>query len=110
MFESAKKKLKKIIWASSARNGSFGVFFEKKGVKLVPLSWRPIHVGAWYMFAPVRPSRSSSPSCCRPQGPRSTFGMRHCVRTRLLDDVVVQVAANVDKVSQIYHGGQSTPV
>jgi hypothetical protein len=29
-FESAKTFLK-IIWASRARNGSFGVFFEKKG-------------------------------------------------------------------------------
>jgi hypothetical protein len=28
--ESAQKKLKKFIWASSARNGNFGVFFEKK--------------------------------------------------------------------------------
>jgi hypothetical protein len=36
MVESAKNKNKKFIWASSARNGSFGVFFEKKG-----LSWRP---------------------------------------------------------------------
>jgi hypothetical protein len=36
--KSAEKKLKKLIWASSARNGSFGVFFEKKGVKLAPLS------------------------------------------------------------------------
>jgi hypothetical protein len=36
MVESAEKKFKKFIWASLARNGSFGVFFEKKG-----LSWRP---------------------------------------------------------------------
>jgi hypothetical protein len=50
------KKFNKIIWASSARNGSFGVFFEKKGVKLAPLSWRPTcwrpeHVGARHVRA-----------------------------------------------------------
>jgi hypothetical protein len=27
--ESAKRKFKKFIWASSTRNGSFGVFFDK---------------------------------------------------------------------------------
>jgi hypothetical protein len=36
MVESAKTNLEEFIWASSARNGSFGVFFEKKG-----LSWGP---------------------------------------------------------------------
>jgi hypothetical protein len=36
IVESAKKLLKKFIWASSARNGSFGVFFRKKGVKMAP--------------------------------------------------------------------------
>jgi hypothetical protein len=35
-------------WASWTRNGNFGVFFEKKWIKLVPLSWRstcscPVH-------------------------------------------------------------------
>jgi hypothetical protein len=57
MVKSAKKIKIKFIWASSARNGSFWVFFEKKGVKSVPLSWyltcsRLIHVGAWYTLAP----------------------------------------------------------
>jgi hypothetical protein len=56
MVESAKKIFKKFIWASSARNGSFGVFFEKKGVKLAPLSWRPtcsrpVHVRARHVRA-----------------------------------------------------------
>jgi hypothetical protein len=29
IVESARKKFKKFIWASSARNGGFGVFLEK---------------------------------------------------------------------------------
>jgi hypothetical protein len=87
-----------------------GCFFEKKG-----LSWRPVHVGARhvrarYIFAPVSPSRPRLPSRCRPQGLRPTLSTHHCVRACLPNDVAVQVAANVDKVSQIYHGGQSTPV
>jgi hypothetical protein len=41
MVESGKERLKKFIWASSARNGSFGVFFEKKGVKLAPDMFAP---------------------------------------------------------------------
>jgi hypothetical protein len=72
-IESAKNNNFKFIWASSARNGSFGVFFEKKGVKLAPLSWHPVHVcarhvGAWYMFAPdmFAPSTCSRPTCSRP--------------------------------------------
>jgi hypothetical protein len=59
MVESAKKKLKKFILASLAKNGSFGVFFEKKGAKFVPLSWRPtcwrpVHVGARHVRIHLR--------------------------------------------------------
>jgi hypothetical protein len=59
---------------------------------------------------PVRPSHPRPPSRCRPQGPCPTSCTRHCVRARLhvcarlRNDVAVQVVANVDKVSQIYHG------
>jgi hypothetical protein len=89
MVESAKKKLKKLIWASSARNGSFGVFFEKKGVKLAPdmlapsTCWRLTcsrptcshavhvcarHVRTRYMFAPDMFTRGtcSRPTCSCP--------------------------------------------
>jgi hypothetical protein len=55
-------------------------------------------------------ARPCPPSRCRPLGPRPTSSMRHCVCARLhvcarlRDNVAVHVAANVDKVSQIYHG------
>jgi hypothetical protein len=45
--ESAKNIYFKFIWACLAKNGSFGVVFEKKGVKLAPdmlapgTGWRP---------------------------------------------------------------------
>jgi hypothetical protein len=53
IIESAKKRNFKFIWACSAKNGSFGVVFEKKGVKLAPgtgwcptcshpVHWRPL--------------------------------------------------------------------
>jgi hypothetical protein len=56
-IESAKKNFEKFIWACSTKNGSFGVVFEKKGVKLVPLSWRPtcwcpVHAHARYIGDP----------------------------------------------------------
>jgi hypothetical protein len=51
MVESAKKNNLKFIWASSARNGSFGVFFELKWVKLAPLSWRLVHVRPQHVCA-----------------------------------------------------------
>jgi hypothetical protein len=41
IVESAKKIKIKFIWAYSAKNVSLGVVFEKNGVKLAPLSWRP---------------------------------------------------------------------
>jgi hypothetical protein len=47
IVESAKKIKFKFIWACSTKNGSFGVVFDKKGVKLAPdmlapgIGWRP---------------------------------------------------------------------
>jgi hypothetical protein len=57
MVESAKKIKIKFILASLARNGSFGVFFEKKWDKLAPgTCWRPkclrpVHVLTLYIAA-----------------------------------------------------------
>jgi hypothetical protein len=82
----------------------------------LPLPSAPTELFAQSASAPFRPSRPHPPSRCRPQGQRPTSCTRHCVRARLhvcahsRDDVAVHVTANVDKVSQIYHGRQSTPV
>jgi hypothetical protein len=40
-IESAKNNNFKFIWACSAKNGNFGVVFEKKGVKLAPNMFAP---------------------------------------------------------------------
>jgi hypothetical protein len=55
--ESVKKNFKNSFGPLQQEMVVFGVFFEKKGVKLAPLSWhptcwRPVHVGARYMLAP----------------------------------------------------------
>jgi hypothetical protein len=39
--ESTKKIILKFIWASSTRNGSFGVIFEIKGVKMASNMFAP---------------------------------------------------------------------
>jgi hypothetical protein len=65
-----------------------------------PTCSRPVHVC----------TRPCPPSRFRPQGPRSTSCTHHCIRTHFPDDVAVQVATNVDKGSQMHHGGQSTPI
>jgi hypothetical protein len=66
------------------------VFFEKKGVKLAPGTCsRPS----------VLPVRARLPVVAH------RVRARHPIHAHLPDDVAVQVAANVDKVSQIYHGG-----
>jgi hypothetical protein len=81
----------------------------------LPLPSVPKYPFAPSASAPVRPSRPRLPSHCRPQGPRPTSRTRHCVRARLhvcaclRDDVAVQVAANVDKVSQIYMAVNQCP-
>jgi hypothetical protein len=41
MVESAKFYFLKFIWASLVRNGRFGVFFEKKRIKLAPDMFAP---------------------------------------------------------------------
>jgi hypothetical protein len=76
----------------------------------LPLPSMPTYPSVPSASGPVRPSCMHPPACCRLEGPRPASRTCHCVRTRLHvctrlhDDVAVQVAANVDKVNQIYHG------
>jgi hypothetical protein len=62
----------------------FGVFFEKKGVKLAPLSWRltcwrPVHVSARLSF-PFAPAFPLSPTGSAPDIPYAPLRLRPLAR------------------------------